>query len=679
MAVSVTTVAMSVKDIEPVKTFIGEIGAIYEDPSTPAEIRKRIAAACSHLNGGFASLKSSGTDLAEKRGWKIAPEDVAYEPIEQWPSVCIVVPVFNSPALLKQCLISLMRTDYPGELMYTLVDNASTDPETLELLRTRDFTPIRFDEPVGFATAVNAGMRQVSADYYVLFNQDCRVIVEDWLTSIIKWMDHRPQCDVVGPKLVYPFKDGETPRVQHAGITIPEGACARHRFLGAPADSPEVGYFEKVQAVTGAVFAIRGVTLQHVGYLDESYMFGCEDIEFCLRVAARIGGEVWYVPTSTVVHHDHGVRDSNAKASSRIRQWAEQSDKRFRSQWGRFIDRCATESVAFVLPDFNPVAGGCRVVAALANRFITAGVEATIYVTNESHFATDYDLPRLFEIQHISNLKAADTIIATRFDTVEATLDIPASRRFYLVQQIETPMAKYCGATEEDVLRSYRHTEYEIITIGEHLASQLADMGRSSTVFDVGLYVGLYPFKPHQRGKKFRVLMYGSPADYKGGQDAPKIAATLRARFGDAVEVNSFHRDLPKPGWADNHYNPQGTSAVAAIYSDHDVYVYASLSDGCAMTPIEAMACGTPVVLTDFPGKDQYAVDGENCLIAPFRDVGGVAQRVEQLIKSPGTCVSLRKNGRATAEHYDWSRVAAPYAELILGAPSASKDGEVSE
>lgn len=671
MAVKATEVVMSLKDIEPVKTFIERIGAIRNDPDTPAPVRTKIDAACRGLYGGFGSLQADA-DLAECRGWRLKPGLIDYAPIETWPSVCIVIPVYNSPALLKQALVSLMRTDYPGELMYTLVDNASTDPETLEILRTRDFEPIRFDEPQGFATAVNAGIKQVEADYYVLFNQDCKVVQEDWLTNIIRWMEHRPQCAVAGPKLIYPHAEGEPATLQHAGITIPEGTCARHRFLGAPADLPEANCIEKVQAVTGAVFAIRSSALEHVGYFDEGYKFGCEDIEFCLRVAAKAGYEVWYVPTSTVVHHDHGVRNTNVTtASSRIRDWAEQSDRKLRKEWGPFIDRCATEGVAFVLPDYNPVAGGCRVVAALANRFITAGVETTIYVMHANTIADDPDLPRLFDIQPLASLKGAGTIIATRFDTVAATLSIPARRRFYFVQQIETPMAKYCGATEEDVLRSYRHTEYEIITIGDHLAKQLAEMGRTSTVLDVGLYTALYPHLPRQwDGRQpFRVLMYGSPADYKGGADNPKIAAALRERFGDAIEVNSFHRDIAAPGWADNHYRPRSTAEVARVYQAHDLYVYASLSDGFAMTPVEAMACGTPVVLTDFPGKDQYAEDGTNCLIAGFRDVAGIVEHVDCLMKSPCTRATLQGHGLETAYKYDWRHVGAQYLRIMMGVP----------
>jgi GT2 family glycosyltransferase len=608
-------------------------------------------------------------DDAQRHGWKFTPKSIKFKPIKKWPSVGIVIPVFNSPALLRECLESLKKTEYKGSLAYTLVDNASTDAETLKHIRAAKTSKIRFDSPVGFAKAVNAGMRKTHPDYFVLLNQDCQVIQKDWLTNIVKWMVHRPQCAIVGAKLVYP-PDGAGPlRLQHAGIVIPVGHCGDHRYLYEPAGMQAANYYERVQAVTGAVYAIRASVLEDVGYLDETYRFGCEDIEFCLRAAAKCGYETWYVPTSTVIHHDHGVSNTNPKDMIRVREWRNHSGIRFRSEWGAYIDKCAKETVAFVLPDYNPVAGGCRVVAALANMFITAGIKTTVYTMHETPFVDDPDLPRLFDVIPLRALDAADTLIATRFDTVEATLRVRAKKRFYFVQQIETPMAKYCGATEEDVLRSYRRTEYEIITIGEHLAKQLADMGRESTVLDVGLYTRLYPFRPKRRVGTFRVLMYAAGADYKGAADASTIADAIRARFGMKVEVNSFHRDMEPPTWADHHFRPKKASEVAAVYSSQDVYVYASHSDGFAMTPIEAMSCGTPVILTDFPGKDQYARDRENCLVVPFRDVNAIVDAVGGLIAHKSAQKSLRKFGRQTAEKYDWSRVGAQYVRRILEAP----------
>jgi hypothetical protein len=55
--------------------------------------------------------------------------------------------------------------------------------------------------------------------------------------------------------------------------------------------------------------------------------------------------------------------------------------------------------------------------------------------------------------------------------------------------------------------------------------------------------------------------------------------------------------------------------------------------------PIEAMACGTLVVLTEFPGQQQYAEDGVNCLRAGFRDVPGVAASALRVLFKHGTLV----------------------------------------
>lgn len=660
----------------------------YAYAYTDGRCAERAAAAIMKASGLQTREEASGVTnpgrsearVSEKRmaelGWKLTARPP--DPLE-WPDVVIVVPVYNSPKLLGQCITSLARTEYPGQVRFAFVDNASSDPETLAILRSiqeesaargEDWRPVRFASPVGFAEAVNAGMRSSpGADYYVLFNQDCRVKYPSWLIHLIRWMESRPECAIAGPKLLY--EDG---LVQHAGIDMVKGHCCRHRKLRAKPDDPEVNDHRKVAAVTGAAMCIRASVVDEVGHLDESYRFGCEDLEYCLRAAAQVGKEVWYVPTSIVEHQDHGVRKSNPQDSRRIRDWAAESDRRFRSEWGNYIDMVAAGSVAFVLPDFNPAAGGCRVVAGIANHFANCGVKTTVYLMRNAECGmrnADWDLPQLYEMAPLSHSARADIVIATRFDTVEVAKRIPAAKRFYLVQQIETVMAKYCGGTEQEALESYQDKGFDLITIGEHLAEHLRAMGRECRVLDVGFYRDLYPYRDRQAPHSpFRVLMYACRADYKGAGDLSLIAAEIRKRL-PGVEINSFHRNQEKPEWADKHWQPQSTSEVAWVYADHDVYVYASHSDGFAMTPVEAMACGTPVVLTDFPGKDQYAECGDpgNCEIVDFRDVEGVGETVTRLSGDLGRWLTLSENGAATADRYDWSKVGRQYANAILGAP----------
>ncbi|MHB0913994.1 MAG: glycosyltransferase [Armatimonadota bacterium] len=645
---------MSLRDVEPVKGFIEEMIGLrnrFSDGISSADFD----AAFTRLYRGFGEYHAySHRSHREACGWRIPPERVPFVEREKWPSVCVVVPVYNAPELLATCLSSLATTDYP-RMHVACVDNGSDDPETVAMVRDA----LRLT-PGGFAWAVNAGMRaNPGFDYYVLFNQDCEVIETGWLKQLVNFMEYRPNCAVAGAKLLYP--DGT---LQHAGIAVPKGSCGMHPFLRKDPERAEVNAFEKMPAVTGAVLAIRASALPTVGCLDEGYSFGCEDTDYCLRTAAH-GREVWYVPTAVVRHVDNGVR--KAEPTPRLAEWVRSSDARFRRLWGKCMDLCAEGRAAIVLPDWNPVAGGCRVAGALANTLANLGMRTTVYTLAPSRSPDDPDYPRYFDIRPLSELCGEpDLLIATRFDTVRRTRSVGAKRKVYLVQQIETPMAKYCGASEADVLDSYRQTEYEILTIGEHLARQLAEMGRSARVLDVGLYTDLYPFVPERGGRS--VLMYASPADYKGGGDASELALSLRREI-PGVRILSFHRDFEKAAWSDEHFQPRSTGEVAAVYAKADVYVYASHSDGFAMTPVEAMCCGTPVVLTDFPGKDQYARHRENCLVARFRDFDGVAGYAAELLDDSGLWRRLQEAGRETALNYDWRGVGLQYLRELLEVP----------
>lgn len=623
---------------------------------TSRVLRHPAALSPSHLRSLTAT---SFADHALGRVWRGDVEQVEVKHLSAY-RVSVIIPVYNSPKLLEQALASLKLTKFAGKWEIVLVDNGSTDAETKALVR--QYKHVRIEQPKGFSSAVNAGVNAAfGADVYVLFNQDCIVTDPSWLTHIARWMILRPQCGVAGCKLLYP--DGT---LQHAGLDLPEGTCGVHRFLKGDPDMPEVNFYERVSGVTGAVYAIRAGVWKYLNGFSEDYKLGCEDTDFCLRAVRDANAEVWYVPSATLTHIDNGVRKTNPKDSQRISRWARESDVLFRRRWGSIVDAMAKRSVDFVLPANEATAGGCRVIWAMANELINRGFMCTVY-TFEGKAPEDTDFPILFETKALAELFESDVLVATRFDTVAATKHIKARNKYYFVQQIETCMAKYCGATEDQVLDSYYDREYSIITIGEHLADELARLGRSAQVVDVGYYQALYPYYVSRDiNKPRKVLMYGSPADYKGAQDAAKIAEAIRRKVGN-VEVASFHKHAPAPQWADMHHRPQNTAEVADLYGTHDVYVYASRSDGFAMTPIEAMSCGTPVVLSDFKGKDQYAVDGENCLIAPYRDANAVAEAVSRILSDKALYARLVRGGLDTASRYEWKAIISQHEAALFG------------
>ena len=66
-----------------------------------------------------------------------------------------------------------------------------------------------------------------------------------------------------------------------------------------------------------------------------------------------------------------------------------------------------------------------------------------------------------------------------------------------------------------------------------------------------------------------------------------------------------------------------------------DVYVHPTYEDGFAYSPMEALACGVPVVVTEDTGMKEHVVEGVNGFVVPTGDWEGMLQRMEYLLKHP--------------------------------------------
>ena len=75
------------------------------------------------------------------------------------------------------------------------------------------------------------------------------------------------------------------------------------------------------------------------------------------------------------------------------------------------------------------------------------------------------------------------------------------------------------------------------------------------------------------------------------------------------------------------------------------------------LVPLEAMACGTPVIASGRGGSGEYLRDGENCLLFDVEDgAPALAAAVERLAADPARRERLLTAGRATAERFTESR-----------------------
>lgn len=70
------------------------------------------------------------------------------------------------------------------------------------------------------------------------------------------------------------------------------------------------------------------------------------------------------------------------------------------------------------------------------------------------------------------------------------------------------------------------------------------------------------------------------------------------------------------------------------------------------LPPLEAMACRTPVILTDNGGSREYAINLYNSIIIPRDNYKALARAIAELLDNPELADYLAKNGRSTIGVY---------------------------
>jgi alpha-1,3-rhamnosyl/mannosyltransferase len=98
-------------------------------------------------------------------------------------------------------------------------------------------------------------------------------------------------------------------------------------------------------------------------------------------------------------------------------------------------------------------------------------------------------------------------------------------------------------------------------------------------------------------------------------------------------------------------------------------FVYPSLYEGFGWPPLEAMACGAPVITSNVSSLPE--VVGEAALLVDPLDVGGLAAGIRRLWHDEGLRADLRTRGLARASRFTWDTTARLTLEVYAEAMRA--------
>lgn len=155
--------------------------------------------------------------------------------------------------------------------------------------------------------------------------------------------------------------------------------------------------------------------------------------------------------------------------------------------------------------------------------------------------------------------------------------------------------------------------------------------------------------------------IFSRGSEYKGGTDLINalnivsekihdinlILVCNRGTFEDLIQNNDIKFKY-------TFFESPDDNKLAELYSSSDIFVFPSHIEGYGLPPLEAMACGTPVVTTDCLGVRDFVTNRNNALLVPTKNPEAIADAILKVLKDSTLSNNLKINGIKTAQRSTW-------------------------
>lgn len=102
---------------------------------------------------------------------------------------------------------------------------------------------------------------------------------------------------------------------------------------------------------------------------------------------------------------------------------------------------------------------------------------------------------------------------------------------------------------------------------------------------------------------------------------------------------------------------------LIALYKTAKALVFPSFYEASSLPPVEAMACGCPVVVSDIPALRERC--GDAALYCDPADADDIAGKIALILEDAGLAEDLRQRGIARAKQYTWENCARETFRII--------------
>jgi len=228
------------------------------------------------------------------------------------------------------------------------------------------------------------------------------------------------------------------------------------------------------------------------------------------------------------------------------------------------------------------------------------------------------------------------------------------------------PTAKFVvtvsDATRRELLRYCRSIpEEKTVTIHNGLERRWKPVTNSCTISDFR--------NQHQLCGKRVILHVGEDVFYKN------VPAVLRAfaqlpdpdlvllKIGGLTQATQGLVDLLGIRSRLRHLTQVSDDDLVAAYNTSDMLVFPSLSEGFGWPPLEAMACGCPVIASNCASILETCEDA--CLYVHPADFKAIAAMIARVLREENVRVGLRERGLQQAAKFSWKNSASEFLRLF--------------
>ena len=220
--------------------------------------------------------------------------------------ISFIIVEYMDTKTLEEAVFSIQNhvSDVTKEII--VISNSSYSSNEQAEIQSKFFgTRFIFNQSnLGFAKAVNQGVKVSTGEFILLLNPDAKILNNDFFW-LIEFMEQHPNIGMLGPQII--DRDGEIQDSYRYFMTIKKLLCRNIRRFrkissGGILENKNYSDLQPIDWVSGACMLVRREAIESVGLMDERYFMYIEDMDWCRRFW-KVGWEVWYQPDWKIEHN----------------------------------------------------------------------------------------------------------------------------------------------------------------------------------------------------------------------------------------------------------------------------------------------------------------------------------------------------------------------------------------